>query len=151
MAAEKRNDDDQPEPGQHRSDDSPVLYLLMRTDMKSMNPGKAMAQAHHAGTDFMMNGRVTGTEEGDALLEEWMGPGTFGYVYVLSAVEKDLKGIEACISGNEIDKYYGQVCDRTYPIRDGEVTHYLPTITCAWLFGRKKDVAPLVEGLKLHK
>ena len=31
----------------------PVLYILMRNDMKSMNPGKAMAQASHASNAFV--------------------------------------------------------------------------------------------------
>ena len=31
----------------------PVLYILMRTDMDSMNPGKAMAQASHASNQFV--------------------------------------------------------------------------------------------------
>ena len=34
---------------------TPVLYILMRTDMDSMNPGKAMAQASHAGSTFVHN------------------------------------------------------------------------------------------------
>ena len=32
---------------------TPVLYILMRTDMNSMNPGKAMAQASHASNAFI--------------------------------------------------------------------------------------------------
>ena len=31
----------------------PVLYILMRKDLKSMNPGKAMAQASHAANAFV--------------------------------------------------------------------------------------------------
>ena len=34
---------------------TPVLYILMRTDLNSMNPGKAMAQASHAGSAFANN------------------------------------------------------------------------------------------------
>ena len=34
---------------------TPVLYILMRTDMDSMNPGKAMAQASHASNAFVSN------------------------------------------------------------------------------------------------
>ena len=30
-----------------------VLYILMRTDMDSLNPGKAMAQASHASNAFV--------------------------------------------------------------------------------------------------
>lgn len=32
--------------------DIPVLYILMRNDLPSMNPGKAMAQASHASDAF---------------------------------------------------------------------------------------------------
>ena len=30
------------------TDNKPYLYILMRTDLPSLNPGKAMAQAAHA-------------------------------------------------------------------------------------------------------
>ena len=30
------------------NDDTLVLYIIMRTDLESLNPGKAMAQANHA-------------------------------------------------------------------------------------------------------
>ena len=33
----------------------PVLYILMRSDMVSLNPGKAMAQAAHAANCFTSN------------------------------------------------------------------------------------------------
>ena len=32
---------------------TPVLYILMRTDMTSLNAGKAMAQASHATNAFI--------------------------------------------------------------------------------------------------
>ena len=32
---------------------TPLLYILMRNDMDSMNPGKAMAQASHASNQFV--------------------------------------------------------------------------------------------------
>ena len=31
----------------------PVLYIIMRNDLDSMNPGKAMAQASHASNAFV--------------------------------------------------------------------------------------------------
>ena len=44
-----------------------VLYILMRTDMDSMNPGKAMAQASHASNTFVFR---FGKEN---LVKQWQG------------------------------------------------------------------------------
>ena len=32
-----------------------AVYVLVRNDLPSMNPGKAMAQVHHAGVQMMFN------------------------------------------------------------------------------------------------
>lgn len=39
-----------------------VVYLLMRTDLPSMNPGKAMAQAYHAGNQIVKHVRTISPE-----------------------------------------------------------------------------------------
>lgn len=71
------------------SDSDYALYILMRTDMDSMNPGKACAQAAHAANafvDFMhFSGLTTATTE--KLCNEWReqtGLG-FGTTIVLNA------------------------------------------------------------------
>ena len=54
-----------------------VLYILMRTDMDSMNPGKAMAQASHASNAFVFR---FGKEN---LVKQWQGETQQGFGTVL--------------------------------------------------------------------
>lgn len=139
----------------------PVLYIIMRSDMASMNPGKAMAQASHAANAFVHetkqkfeNGE---TLPGDAisLFDSWVNSTEqgFGTVLVLSADSYDSEKYDT-----QTDFFYdmvqeldGMTCDGddsdsssfiaaniiidpTYPIRDGSTTHYLEVDTCAYVF-----------------
>ena len=61
---------------------NPILYILMRTDMTSLNAGKAMAQASHATNAFI--------QESDGLSRSYEGTGlglaiTSGLVSLLDA------------------------------------------------------------------
>ena len=76
----------------------PVLYILMRNDLSSMNSGKAMAQASHASNAFAHYMRYTRCEEDDGiecegLLNMWEDQTTqgFGTVLVLSVNELQMR------------------------------------------------------------
>ena len=120
-------------------DDDYVLYILMRTDMDSMNPGKACAQAAHAANafvDFMHFSGLTKSET-ERLCNEWReqtGSG-FGTTIVLDAGT----GMElnwTLIGAIEAGLYSGEVEDPTYPVQDGQVTHLLPIITHHYMWLR---------------
>ena len=66
-----------------------VLYILMRTDMDSMNPGKAMAQASHASNAFVYR---WGKEKA---VKEWQGETQqgFGTVLVLGVTGDELYSV----------------------------------------------------------
>lgn len=129
------------------ADPEPVLYLFMRTDMDSMNPGKGMAQAAHGANAMVkriraISERASKTGGGGSyvkhLLNVWEEQGKgFGTTIVLSG--GDLSGIAGIIEEDmKTDCHLrqwmsGEVLDETYPIRDGQVTHFLPIHTCTWL------------------
>lgn len=55
------------------------LYILMRTDLASMNPGKAVAQGSHAANQMAFQARRFDTVR--PLLEEWERDGALETVY----------------------------------------------------------------------
>lgn len=143
----------------------PVLYILMRTDLPSMNPGKAMAQASHASNAFSHYMRIVKCEDDDAVLceslhNEWAnqtGQG-FGTVLVLAVSEQQM--LSAVKVAKAVGLHAGIVSDPTYPYRvdaevakfidpvfhtldpipgDGYVTCFRSEETCAWVFGMKGE------------
>ena len=72
----------------------PVLYILMRTDMDSMNPGKAMAQASHASNTFV-HSVEPGYNVDEALFDAWQKETQqgFGTVLVLGVNEIEMRSI----------------------------------------------------------
>lgn len=123
----------------------PVLYILMRTDMDSMNPGKGMAQAAHAANQFAHFASGLG-------FDAWVDQGgTFGTTIVLAvASERDLKKRVKAATDHGFEA--GIVHDSTYPVRDGDVTHLIPVDTCGWVFSPdRKDYEMLfLADLELH-
>lgn len=129
--------------------DDLTLYILMRTDLASLNPGKAMAQANHAygalkaairSKLFRQNAYVT-----------WMDqtPQEFGTTIVLAGTGEEIaSALRLCRTNRDI--IAGWVHDPTYPITDGEVTHTIPLNTCAFVFGSKQDCRTMIASLRLH-
>ena len=136
----------------------PVLYILMRTDLDSMNSGKAMAQASHASNAFAAefgpspaNIRTTKNKE---LYEKWSHETTqaFGTVLVLDLqVGSELTSYVE--EANALGLVAGVVHDPSYPVQDGDVTHHIPLDTCAYIFGDKAndhELSNLLSELDLH-
>lgn len=156
----------------------PVLYILMRNDLPSMNSGKAMAQASHASNAFVNYMRYDRCEEADGLeceelVNMWQGqtPQGFGTVLVLSVNEDQMRA--AVQVSNAVGMRAGIVNDPTYPYRvDSEVaalidpayntldpssggsvtTMFRSEDTCAWVFGMKGDtlLEAVVGRFPLH-
>jgi hypothetical protein len=130
--------------------ESVALYILMRTDLASLNPGKAVAQGTHATNLFV--GQVEELRKGwpDAPNVEaytaWMADRGFGTAITLSVTGAELTSIVGqavdfgCIAG---------VCtDSTYPLRDGDVTHLLNLDTCGYIFGNREQLAVILGHLE---
>ena len=151
-----------------------VLYILMRTDLLSMNAGKAMAQASHASNDFVHH------HHDKPVCVEWQcqTEDGFGTVLVVAADITDINRLftlyDCDADFNDDNICFGKVTDPTYPyIVNSEIFSILPEelhterarrldngdylcfrkeVTCAYVCGKKEDenVKKLVGYLKLH-
>ncbi|MFW5872339.1 MAG: peptidyl-tRNA hydrolase [bacterium] len=116
-----------------------VLYILMRTDLPSMNPGKAMAQSSHASNKFVFdvkNKNVKSLSEedeflyGQAKLWQYQTDQGFGTVLVLGSKLKDIEKLMKIGQLPDSNYFCGQVVDPTYPyIIDSEIVGLVdPTV-----------------------
>lgn len=138
----------------------PVLYILMRTDMDSLNPGKAMAQAAHAQALFSLAIDLSYNVDMEPpnsilvvkLYNRWRNqtPQGFGTTIVLAVSDGEYM---KCVIDQvrQFDNVCtGIVTDPTYPVRDGKVIHHISVDTCAYVFGdRSQGLGPL-ESLRPH-
>ena len=124
----------------------PVLYILMRTDLESLNPGKMAAQASHASNAFVHAWDERDHDSDvDDLGVKWLTSTKqgFGTVLVLGVNEKQMRiAVEVA---QQLEYPAEVIHDPTYPIRDGEVCHFLPIDTCAYVFGDKDD--PILKSI----
>lgn len=116
-----------------------VQYILMRTDLESLNPGKMAAQACHAANlSFKRLVDVAPQHE----IDSWTEHRGFGTTIVLDCVDDQtiLRAIEDLYPPTlHKDKMEGclvagSVVDPTYPIRDGKVVHHINLMTCGWAY-----------------
>lgn len=140
----------------------PTLYILMRDDLTSLNPGKGMAQAAHAANAFVHRlSRVNKRHPIHALYKAWARetPQGFGTTIVLAGTvnrfEKSIELVESdgglSIGGDPDPFVFGTINDPTYPLRDGRFTHLIPLDTCCYLFcDREKEIAGLLKQFHLH-
>lgn len=105
------------------TESNPVLYILMRNDLPSMNAGKAMAQASHASNAFtndMLVGKASTSVAIDRnveLYKTWKSETKqgFGTVLVLAVDENQMRS--AIDVAQSLDFVSGVVHDPTYPIQ----------------------------------
>lgn len=110
-----------------------ALFLFMRNDMASLNAGKACAQAHHAACQML---RVYAEH---SQLKSWQRQTThnYGTVLVFGASIDIIRKI--CTTSTEIYGLIGgQLYDPTYPVRDGQVTHLIPLVTCGYVLAPRQ-------------
>ena len=135
---------------------TPVLYILMRSDMESMNPGKAVAQGVHAGHvfnhDIQDEGAIPPHMKAKmlGLYEMWKEEnGMFG-----TTVTLDVNG-DTLLKVVEFASWAGFMSgiahDDTYPLLDGATLHLLSIDTCGYVFGDKKELEPLLRQFNLLK
>lgn len=132
----------------------PTLYILMRSDIPDMNPGKAMAQAAHAQADFDTfiedNCGPDYTQENTLLRNvcTWKEDRSFGRTIVLEATrEKMREVINNCTYGDH-------TIDPTYPWRNYYDKMFVTQeLTCSWVFICEANALDtnLIADLELHK
>ena len=148
-----------------------AVYVLVRNDLPSMNPGKAMAQVHHAGVQMM-------SKFGDErLVKEYIKIGFdndayhFNTTLVVSATEKQIQAaigvarLCGAICGNVLDPSYPFFVDpelAPFVAADDNVTEVGPSgnkvlfvrpeMTCAWILMDRDDpeMRSIVAAMPLH-
>lgn len=148
-----------------------AVYILSRNDLPSLNPGKAMAQIHHAGVQMMSK------YHSSPLVKEYISTGIkegadhFNTTLVLAVPGLDIKN---CIKAAKKIKNVecGIVVDPSYPFimdndelidlmpsvtivanyKDGKVLMVRKEFTCAWFLGdrTRADFRDLFLGFPLH-
>lgn len=124
--------------------DGLALYILMRTDLASLNPGKACAQATHAANQCVAEATGVAAQQ----IGEWSGARGFGTCIVVAIRDPDdMRAIVRAAKGASI--HAGVTHDPEYPLLDGDFMHIIPLDTCAYLFGYREMLDPFVGHLSL--
>lgn len=142
-----------------------TLYILMRNDMDSLNPGKAMAQACHAANAFIhtVNKGYTDqfmiNDESQHSVRNWanqtnQGFGTTitlaGNIADITQTIIELNSFNKKIT-NSITKSFGElILDPTYPLLDGVTLHLIPVITCAYIFAPDRTDSKIMDLLSKY-
>lgn len=115
----------------------PVLYILARNDMASLNPGKLAAQCSHASNAFVHD--VQSNRPEDPMFAEWQAATSQGFGTVLTLAVNQEQMRTAAEVAVDMGLCAGIVHDPTYPLIDGETVHFIPVDTCAYIFADKND------------
>lgn len=146
-----------------------VTYILARSDLPSLNPGKLAAQVHHAGVQMMSKYNKS------PLVKEYINSGIkndadhFNTTLVLSATFDDIHNAAKAMKNlNNVE--YGMVIDPSYPfyvendeianlvrsskyihqvVPNGKVLMTRSELTCAWFLGDKNDDTFIDNFLRL--
>lgn len=132
-------------------DNDLICYVIMRTDLDSLNPGKAMAQAHHAYGALKVHVRQQSNNWSKSYIQ-WQDQTKqdFGTVIVLSGSLIEIDIALQDIENLNLPLLAGWVLDPTYPVRDGQVTHLIPLYTCAYVFGERSACTAITDRFTLH-
>ena len=150
-----------------------AVYVLARTDLPSMNPGKMAAQVHHAGTQMTSKFAEHPVVQNYLQLGCDQGADHFNTTLVLGATQNDI--FNARLTAEFAGYPNGIVVDPSYPfivpneelanlipqdeqtkvvkvLDDGCVLMVRPEKTVAWFLGDRNDVnfTKIFSHLPLH-
>lgn len=133
------------------------LYIIVRTDMASMNAGRVAAQCSHASNFFVKTARETieyindPDDQFTKNFNEWENETDQGYGTVIVLDGGSKANIERLMDTMERDYLVGEVIDPEYPIQDGYVVHILKDVfTCAFAFQFGDQDVGALRGLELY-
>ena len=142
----------------------PYLYILMRSDLDSLNPGKAVAQGAHAANQcaFMMR-KLADTTDDDAtdqeskrnrrslrLWRQWETSTRQGFgVTICLDVPNDTTLRSVVDAAQSMGLSAGVTHDPSYPLLDGRFLHLIPLDTCGYVFGDKEQLRILLGQFDL--
>lgn len=127
------------------------FYMLVRTDLKSMTPGRVAAQTSHAANHMSSVASSSGNQNYVDWAHETLQ--NYGTAIVLDGgslqeIEQLLEEIEATTHD---DTLAGFTLDPSYSVRDGTFTHYVETKTVGWVLTQKNSkAAKLLSKLRLY-
>lgn len=132
---------------------TPTLYCLMREDLQDLNPGKGMAQAMHAQSDFDQWVDDHPNNPFMPFIAEWKEDRSFGRTLVLESTLEQIGDITSIALGTDLP--VGVTVDPTYPWRNFYGKVFLTSeVTCAWVFACDLTPPQLLEDLRklsLHR
>ncbi len=137
---------------------TPYLYILMRSDLDSLNPGKMVAQGAHAANQFthQMDEIIKEMDDNNPvasffLYRQWKTstPDGFGVTICLDVTGDQLPLVVS--AAKRASFVAGVTHDPSYPLLDGRVVHLLPLDTCGFVFGDKSDLRILLGQFDLLK
>ncbi len=135
-----------------------IQYILVRTDMASMNIGRTAAQVGHAANKMVRDAKINiGASPNNpyniqtaADIAAWENEADgFGTAIVLDGGNeyKIRATVEAAMAAN---LHAGLVIDPEYYIMDGKAPMLVTNVlTCGYIFGRKDACAPVTSDFKL--
>jgi len=156
-------------------DTFPVLYVLARNDLASMNPGKLGAQSNHCGSAFDYHFKYAKniTKENGELYRKWQNETDqgFGTVLVLEVNETQMNSavkiaeMLGFVSGIIHDPSYPYIVDKEVSdqipmendavdkngnkiprfFKNDSVVIHRPENTCSFIFGNKDD--PILQAV----
>jgi peptidyl-tRNA hydrolase len=130
----------------------PRLYILVRTDIPQLNPGKLGAQAAHAGTKFMRHVLTSNDAVLHAELAAWEGDRGFGTKITLAATEAQIH--DAMVVLNDMGLLCSTVVDPSYPMTNYFGDHFTrEELTCAYVFAPRtvsKEALAYLRKFSLH-
>ena len=138
---------------ENRDNSEIILYIMVRTDLASMTPGRVAAQVSHATSSFHEHVSHHISNYQDGLVERWRSEnGVFGKTVVLQVYNDNDISKMANAMAKEFDPV-GIVTDQSYVIRDGQVNITVPMVTCGFFLTSKQicdRVACSVFGVALE-
>ena len=127
----------------------PRLYIVMRRDLWDMNPGKAMAQAAHAQSNFdahLFPMSIPDAYEFQAAVKAWREDRSFGTTLVLHEPLSVMNQIHERMS------HSGMTVDPTYPYRNHYGELFVSNeVTCMWAFVYTKEELEYMQQWRLHQ
>ncbi len=147
-----------------------VLYVIVRTNLESMTPGKAQAHSGHAACAFMYSGY--GHSFGIPGFSEWVASTKQGFGTQFNLKAENDQDILDLINNADLTFARDIIVDPTYPFEvSDEIYHLLrPSLkqdgvwnpktkkwlcyreewTAAYIFGKKDELKPLLKKFRRH-
>lgn len=124
-----------------------VLYIIARTDLQSMTPGKVAAQVAHAASQaavLLINSKNSSycnwcndplNERNPTSKYPQDAFSGFGTTIVLDGGDgDDLERLKIQLDACDAAGLNGMIVDPSFPLWDGKQTHYIELLTCLWCF-----------------